>query len=129
MATTNELTEYLKGRKPQAFRPHPFYSEEGDFLTYYFKDEDCYAQRVDHILTVYVSQVSNEFVGFKLKGVKNHLLPTLGDFQLTVHDGSGRLMLSLLVLAGLYVSDEPNAGDYYRRIARQAKGIPFECAA
>jgi len=122
---TNELMEYLKGRNVSKFTPHPFYSKEGDFLTYYFKDADFHAERQDDILTLYMSMEDNSFVGFKLKGVVSHLIRTLGDFSLEVHDDDGNLMLAMLFFAGMTLTDNPDALPLYQRLVRDAGKVPI----
>ncbi len=119
---TNQLMEYLKGRKARGFTPHPFYSREGDFLTYYFQDADHYALRIDEILTVYLSMEGTECVGIKLKGVQ-HLLDTLGDFVFQVKDGDGDLRLGMLFLAGMALTNHPPALEYYQRFAQDTKKV------
>jgi hypothetical protein len=121
----NELTEYLKGRPFQGFHPHPFYSKEGDFLTYYFRGDEAYADRVDDILTVYRSMESNELVGFKIKGVR-HLMETLSDFYREYRDDDGEVMLSLLVMAGMGMSSDVEAKPHYKQIGRQTQTIPLK---
>jgi hypothetical protein len=118
----NQLAEYMKGKKCEGFTPHPFYSREGDFLTYYFTDDDSYAHRVDDTLTVYLSMLENEFVGFKLKGIRN-LLDTLGEFALRVTDKDGNIMLGLLFWAGMQQAENHFAIEYYQKGAERTKAI------
>src|SRR5438270_23949 len=120
----NELIEYLRGRKPKGFRSCPYYSKEGDFLTFFFEDEDHYAERMDEILTVYRSMKTEEFVGFKLKGVL-HLLKTLGDLSVTVFDRDGVLMLSMLLIAGSMKTKEHSALPVYQKFAQQTARVPI----
>ena len=49
------LDEYLATHQPKGFRPVPHYSSQGDFVTYYFRNDPCYAERVDDLLTVFVT--------------------------------------------------------------------------
>ncbi len=113
MATS--LTEYLKGKKPRAFKARPIYSPDGDFITIYLSDEDSYAERVDELLTVYLSVETNSLVGCKIKGVRR-LLKTLGDFGVIVHDKS--LSVNLLIIAGALFS--PLQREKYQQVGRQA---------
>src|SRR5436305_10527307 len=122
---TNQLTEYLKGRKCQGFNPRPYYCKTGDFLTYYFKNDECFAERLDDTLTVYLSMQDREFVGFKLKGVE-HLRRVLGDFQFQVFDGRGKLMLGMLFFAGVYAYATPAVVEHYRRFAEATKTVPLD---
>jgi hypothetical protein len=117
--------EYMKGRKVKNFASHPYYSREGDFLTYYFRDDDFYAQRIDDTLTVYLSMEENDFVGFKLKGIRN-LLETLGEFTLKVKDSEGSIMLGMLFWAGMQrMGDNYAAIEYYQRFANKTKQVPI----
>jgi hypothetical protein len=86
MATMN-LKSYLETHRCQGFSAIPNYFQRGDFLTYYFQNDRCFSQRVDDLLTVYLSQETKEIVGFKIKGVK-HILETAGNFEVTVDDGN-----------------------------------------
>src|SRR5437764_1273068 len=81
-----DLKHYLQEHSCQGFRPIPHYFAAGDFVTYYFRNERCYAQRVDELLTVYLGQGTNELVGCKIIGVK-HILETASTFGVTVHEG------------------------------------------
>jgi hypothetical protein len=120
---TNQLTEYLSAMKCQGFKPRPYYSKDGDFVTYYFSDQECYAERMDDLLTVYLSLDDKGLVGVKLKGV-TRLRDELADFQ--VFDGTGKLMLGMLFFAGGFLYAGPNVIDQYRRIARATKSVPLE---
>ena len=120
----NQLTEYLSSREASEFRPHYFYSKDGDFLTYYFREDDCYAVRKDDTLTVYKSMADHEFVGFKLKGVRL-LLDKLGEFCLEVRDGKGSIMLSVLVNAAMILTDEVEALPDYHRFLRDTMSVPL----
>jgi hypothetical protein len=120
----NELIEYLHGRKPRGFEPRPFYSKEGDFLTFFFEGDDHYAERLDDVLTVYRAMTDDRFVGFKLKGVV-HLLETLGDFFVHVTDDEDHLMLCMLLIAGVMKTKEPSALPVYQQFARKTDKVPI----
>ncbi len=47
------LKQYLQDHNCQGFQAIPHYSAVGDFVTYYFRAERCYAERVDELLTAY----------------------------------------------------------------------------
>ncbi len=127
----NPLLEFLEGRKPSDFVSKPRCFRDGDFLTYYFRDADYYAERVDEVLTVYLDPENHDLVGFKLKGVV-HLLKTLGDFSLEVRDGDGKLMLGMLFLARIAATSKPadedmkRAWDYYHELARKTQSVPVD---
>src|SRR5262245_22916350 len=74
------LSEHLDERPAKGFRPVPHYFPSGDFVSYFFRNDRCYARQVDELLTVYLAFGSDELVGCKIKGVK-HILRAAGDFE------------------------------------------------
>jgi len=65
------LTEYLERNRPaKEFRPVLQYIPDGDCLTFYFKPDASYAERVDDLLTVYRSEETGELTGCEIKGVQ-----------------------------------------------------------
>ena len=110
---------YLSGREAAGFEPHPYYSSDGDFLTFFFRDADHFAECVDELLTVYLSMDTNELVGYKIKGV-HRILDTLGRFGVKVSDGD--IQLSFLFLSGAF-SREDERRKRYEEIGALAQGI------
>ena len=92
------LTEYLDLNPPKAFRSAPVYFPTGDFLTYLLKDGPCIAERLDDVVTLYLSRDTRELVGFKVKGVQ-HILKKAGAFGVGVGGGDG-VRLGLFFFAG-----------------------------
>jgi hypothetical protein len=92
------LTEYIKQNPPKAFRAAPVYFPAGDFLTYLLRDGPCVAERLDDVVTVYLSADTRELVGFKVKGV-SHILKKAGAFGVGVGGGDG-VRLGLFFFAG-----------------------------
>lgn len=64
------LTEFVSKNQPQGFNSRPYYSREGDSLSFYFRDEDSYGERVDQLLTLYRSIETGRIVGCQIKGVQ-----------------------------------------------------------
>jgi hypothetical protein len=118
----DELTTFLLSRKPAGFRSHPYYSKEGDFLTYFFEGVDHFAERVDDVLTVFQAMDDERVIGFKLKGLA-HLWRVLGDCSLDVFDPDDCLRLSVFLTAGLLRTKEPDALPVYQKFVRQTKGV------
>ena len=92
------LTEYIEQNPASAFRPAPVYFPTGDFLTYLLRDGPCVAERLDDVVTLYLSWDSRELVGFKVKGV-SHILKKAGAFGVGVGGGDG-IRLGLFFFAG-----------------------------
>lgn len=117
------LAEYLASAKCEGFTPKPMYSVNGDFLTFFFRDDDAYEKRVDDLLTIYLAESSDELVGCKIKGV-SEILKTLGKFGVLIRDK--RFMLSMLFLAGMAVSTTPESKEKYELIGKRTQGISFD---
>ena len=91
------LKEYLAEHPCKAFRAVPHYFPAGDYVTFYAKDERCIAERVDDLLTVFLSNQTGEMVGCKIKGIK-HLLAAMGGFGFVV--STADLALELFCVMG-----------------------------
>jgi hypothetical protein len=64
------LTEFVSKNQPQGFSSRPYYSRDGDSLSFYFRDEPSYGERVDQLLTLYRSIETGDIVGCQIKGVQ-----------------------------------------------------------
>jgi hypothetical protein len=115
-----DLTEYLETHHSRGFRPVPHYFRQGDFVTYYFRDERAFAQRVDDLLTVFISFDTKELVGCKIKGVR-HILQTAGDFGVTLDDGN--VQLGLFFFIGAAVAKDEEQKRRYEELGRMAKNV------
>jgi hypothetical protein len=114
------LDEYLKTHKCQGFKPVPHYFAGGDYVTYYFRDERCYEQRVDDLLTVYLSMATDTLVGCKIRGVK-HILRTAGDFGVMI-DGDG-LKLGFFFFVGASMTRGEDGKKLYEELRQIAKDV------
>lgn len=104
------LKQFLAAHPAQGFKSVPHYFASGDFVTYYFRNGRCYAERVDDFLTVFLTHETAELVGFKIKGVK-HILETAGDFGVIVDDGEVKLGL-FFFLGATMAKDEAQKRRY-----------------
>jgi hypothetical protein len=117
------LMSYIEGHPAGQFKPVPHYSPEGDSLTFYFRDDESFAERIDDFLTVYKSIDSNELVGCQVKGLPA-ALKLLGDFGLHFWQGE-KLKLSLLFMAiGFEASDKHL--DCYKKLGKIASENDLE---
>jgi hypothetical protein len=91
------IEEFIRSNPPEKFQPKPYYSKNGDALTFYFKDVPSYGDRIDSILTIYRSVENDEMVGCQIKGVR-HILEKMGSFGVHVDDS---VQLSILFWAYL----------------------------
>lgn len=109
------LTEYMEQYpEPEGFEASPQYFADGDYLALYFKDECCYAQRIDDLVTVFRSSNTSDLVGFKIKGVAGlakHVSSFIG-----IHDNNIHVNLLLLSASG----NSPAKNSYYE-LAEQSK--------
>lgn len=68
---TESLAEYLKGKTPGPFRIMPCYFIDGDFLTVYFEDADCYTEDLEPGVAIARAMDGNRIVGVKVYGVSD----------------------------------------------------------
>lgn len=115
-----DLSDYLQNHRPKGFRPVPHYFAQGDYVTYYFRNDPCYAERVDDLLTLFLSFDNKELVGCKVKGV-NHILQTAGNFGVDLSDGDVRLGIFFFVGAAL--AKDAAQRSRYEQIGREAKEV------
>lgn len=69
----SDLRKLIDEHVQKEFRPASVYHREGDFLTLYVADTDCYSERVDDTLTIFREDDTDNIVGVKIKGVKRLL--------------------------------------------------------
>ena len=112
------LKEHVQTHTCQGFYPVPHYSALGDFLTYFFRDDRAYEQRVDELLTIYLSMETDELVGCKIKGVR-HILRTAGDFDVTL-DGAG-VRLGFFFFVGAAAAKDAKQKQRYEELRLIAK--------
>jgi hypothetical protein len=65
------LNDFVEGEP--GFRAEPWYNADGDCIVFKAQDVGVVAERVDDILTLYLSAEDEQPVGFQIKGVK-HLM-------------------------------------------------------
>ena len=113
-----DMIEHLKSNKPKGFTPKPFYSVDGDSLTFYFKDEPTYRERVDDFLTVYLSISSNKLVGCQIKGLPK-ALELLGDFGLYFIEDK-KIRLGMIFMACMAATPDPKSKAFYIELGKVA---------
>jgi len=111
------LREHFQTHSCQGFKPVPHYSPLGDFVTWFFRDDRAYEERVDELLTVYLSMKTGDLVGCKIEGVRK-LLQTAGDFGVTL-DTDVRLGFFLFI--GAVAAKDAKQKQRYQELARIAK--------
>lgn len=115
------LIDFMTNKKPApAFKAEPFYSPEGDSLTYYFKPDRSYAERIDDFLTVYRSTDDKGLVGCQIKGLPK-TLALLGNFGIKISDGC--VTLGMIFMACMAQTTEP-AKEYYLQLGGAAGNVP-----
>jgi hypothetical protein len=109
------LSEYLKQNPSQGFRPVPQYFATGDFLTYFLRDVPHYAERLDEVLTVYLSVDTKELVGVKVKGVR-HIMKTVTELELLV-DGDS-VKMAVFIFAGAAADRADRKTERYAQLVK-----------
>ena len=116
------LNEYLRTHQCQGFRPVPHYFADGDFLTYYVRDEPHFARRIDELLTIYLSVNTKELIGCKVKGVK-HLLQMAGEFSVSLD--AGKANMAFFFHLGEKVARDTEQKRLYQELTVLAKDAEF----
>jgi len=119
-----DLVEYVEKHPAQGFSPIPHYFPDGDFLSFYFLEDECYAERVDGLLTAYYSIKTGALVGCKIKGVR-HLLDRLGTFGILLQEGP-ILLAFLFLAAGWHIEEDTPARRICNEILSHAKGVALD---
>ena len=118
------LKKYVKG--PQTFLSEPWYNSVGDCISYKTADEAVVADRIDEILTVYRSVVSDEPIGFKIKGVQV-ILNKFGYDGLSVStEQNGTTVKSISIAVLLLAAYEEGPRSIKRRIGYANALLPHE---
>lgn len=119
------LSQYLKANKPGPFRSVPHYVRSGDYLTYFLSDRECYAKRLDDVVTLYLEPGTDRLVGCKVKGVKR-ILRSAGDFGIDL-DGGKQVRLGLFFFVGAApdrADREPKMKWYH--LLKQLSAVEFD---
>jgi len=111
------LIDYLKTNKPKGFTPRPFYSVEGDSLTFHIKDSESYGERMDDFLTVYKAIGTDELVGCQVKGLLQ-TLELLGNFGLILE--GKEVKLGMIFMACMASTPESTSKERYLELGRAA---------
>jgi hypothetical protein len=117
------LKEYLKSNPLKGFQAVPQYFAAEDFLTFYFRDERCFAKRVDDVLTVFLATDSRELVGFKIKGVR-HIVERAGTFGVLLN--SDEVRMGLFFFVGAATTKDLAQLRWYTEIAKHAADVPLD---
>ncbi|MHB1035332.1 MAG: hypothetical protein ACYC35_11305 [Pirellulales bacterium] len=101
----------LLAEPAERFKPTAIYDPDGDCIEFLVSPDPFYAERVDDLVTVYYSQVTNEVIGSFIKGVAKFcktVLQRMPGFKIEIRDG--RVSLEHIFRARLWsASLEPQA--------------------
>lgn len=84
----------LLARSADQFQPTATYDRDGDCIEFLAKPDPFYAERIDDLVTVYYSQVTDELIGSLLKGVSkfcDDMAKQFPGFSIEIHNGRVRL--------------------------------------
>lgn len=87
----------------QPFQAFAAYDRDGDCIEFFARPDEFYGQRIDNVLTVYVSEQTGEVVGSLVKGV-SRLLKSHPRLQIVVEDG--RVRLDHILVASMATSHD-----------------------
>ena len=112
------LEEYLATRPHKGFKATPHYSDEGDCLTFYFKNVPSYRDRVDELLTVYLSLETDDLVGCQIKRI-GRIMKRLRNLRILIKDKD--VELRVLFLACRALAEDPGPLKTYERLLDAVK--------
>lgn len=96
----------LLAQPAEQFKPTATYDPDGDCIEFLAKPDVFYAERVDDLVTVYLSQETDEVVGSLIKGVSKfcqEMLTSMPGFKIEIVDG--RVKLQHIFLARMWSSE------------------------
>jgi len=112
------LIEYLNNQNPtEEFKPYAEYIPEADSIEFFFEPDQAYAERVDNVLTVYMTMDGDHIVGCEIKGIK-HLLDVMGNFGLKIKEQ--HISLSFFFAASI-LNAKPDKIRTYQKLAKEAE--------
>ena len=85
----------LLARPADQFVPVATYDPDGDCIEFLAKPDPFYAERVDDLVTVYISQESGEVIGSLIKGASafcEKMLEKMPGFKIEILDGRVKLV-------------------------------------
>jgi hypothetical protein len=97
------------------FQPYVEMSPEADALTFYFKPDADYSERLTDHVTLYRSLESNTLVGCRIKGITG-ILEDLPNFLHVDHQGARLSMVFWSFRGGL----DEDARDAFKQLAEAA---------
>jgi hypothetical protein len=93
----------LMSQSAEQFAPRADYDPDGDCIEFLVKPDPFYAKRVDDLVTVYYSQITDEVIGSLIKGVSEFcktIQKTFPGFVIAIQDR--RVRLEHLFLARMW---------------------------
>ena len=86
MANMKDLASVLEFDKlAPEFRPYVEYSREADAINFYFKPDPEHSERINEHVTLYRSDLTNEVVGCRVKGISG-IVESLPNFVAIDHN-------------------------------------------
>ena len=58
----------LRKIQPGNFKPQPYYDRKADAIYFHFSEEESRMERVDSLLTLFISEETGQITGFSIKG-------------------------------------------------------------
>lgn len=126
MAETTDLIEFLDKRPESAeqFKPYAYYGEEEDALTFFFRDEQDYAKRLNKRVTVYLSTETGDLTGCLIKNVRQ-VLEDIGWFDVQIDHGRVNLKMLFLALRGTF-AEQTEGRTLYRELGKRVSAAGEE---
>jgi hypothetical protein len=113
-----KLEDYLATRPHKGFEATRHYSDDGDCLTLYFENVPSYRDRVDELLTLYLSLETDDLVGFQIESI-GRIMKRLRNLRILIKDKD--VELRVLFLACRALAEDPGPLKTYERLLDAAK--------
>lgn len=119
----NPSEEFARMVMAQAgeFRPSAYYDQDGDCIEFLASPDSFIAQRLDDLVTVYLSQDTGEVTGSLIKGIRRFLSNSAG-LKILIDDG--RIKLEHFLVAHATATDgrrQDAETRIYRKIIKLAE--------
>ena len=120
-----DFMKQLEASEPPRFTPPQiYYGAKEDSLTFYFRSDESYAQRLNDLVTIFLSFDGDELVGCQVNGLQRKLKND-GDFWVRINKG-GSLKLGLFFHLLAYDVSEEEPRNRLVELGQKAKDVEID---
>ncbi len=108
---------------PPFTSPQWRYGAEEDALTFYFRNEESYAHRLNEYVTIFLAFDGDQLVGCQVKGVRRRLKSD-GQFAVSLVGQSGKVEIGMIFHLLAYDTPDPRLVE----LGQRAKGLNVDAS-